>query len=164
MRAVVCLLVGMIVVTCVLSQAAGGDKAVNRYRIDANREKYPQGEPQQALTSVVKALEAGQYEYLLAHLADPTFVDKRVEEYKAQIKQKLGDDAKTLLAFDRLANETRDHFKDDPGALKELQLFAKSGEWDSKEATAEAQLKSIPGRRVFLKKMDNRWYLEDRQK
>jgi hypothetical protein len=164
MRGVAGFLVVLMLIGGALGQGAGGDKPVIRYRIDANFEKYPQNEPRQALASVVKALEAGQYEYLLAHLADPAFVDKRVEEYKAQIKQKLAEDGKTLLAFDRLANETREHFKEDPGTVRELLLFAKSGDWETKDANAEARVKTIPARRVFMKKIDNRWYLEDRQK
>jgi hypothetical protein len=69
-----------------------------------------------------------------------------------------------LLAFDRLVAETAEHFKADPIAVKELQQFARSAEWETKDGTAEAQVKSVPGRRVFMKKVQDRWYLEDRQK
>ena len=141
-----------------------GEKLVLRYRIPANYDKYPQDKPNVALASAVKAIELGQVDYLLAHLADPACVDKRVEQYRAQVKANVPAEGKTLLAFDRLVNETKDHFKADPGAVKELQQFARSATWDTKDNSAEAQLPSVPARRVFMKKIQQLWYLEDRQK
>jgi hypothetical protein len=162
--------VGLVMGGCLLASAwaAAGEPLVIRYRIPANYEKYPQDTPAKALASVVKAVELGQIEYLLAHLADPAFVDRRVDEYKAQhshlVKEKAREDGRILLAFERLTNETRDHFKGEPGLVKELQRFAQKGEWETKDGIAVAQLKSIPTRRVFMKEIQKRWYLEDRQR
>ena len=120
--------VGVVVVVTgligVWGSVEAGEKVVLRYRIPANYDKYPQDKPNVALASAVKAIELGQIDYLLAHLVDPAFVDKRVEEYRTQVKAAVSDDSKTLLAFDRLVNETKDHFKADPAAVKELQQFA----------------------------------------
>ena len=162
------IVVGMLVAVCLLvgvrESAGGGEKLVLRYRIPANYDKYPQNKPDIGLKSAVKAIELGQIDYLLAHLADPVFVDKRVQEYRAQIKEDIKDEGKTFLAFDRLVNETRDHFKADPGAVRELQQFARLGTWETRDNVAEAQLASVPARRVFMKKIEQLWYLEDRQK
>jgi hypothetical protein len=163
MRAVVGLLVGGIVVAALSGQAPGGDKVLVRYGVGASFDKFPQDKPKAALASAVKAIELGNIAYLLAHLADPAFVDKRIQEYKTQVNQNVKEAGKTLLAFDRLVMETKEHLKDDPTAVRELQLFAKQGIWDIKDGAAQASLKSIPARRVFLKKIENRWYLEDRQ-
>jgi hypothetical protein len=150
-------------VAALWAQAPGGDKAGVRYGYEANYARYPQDTPKAALASAVKAVEAGNVEYLLAHLADPAFVDKRVQQYKGLVGQNVPEAGKTLLAFERLVTETREHFKNDPAAVKDLQLFAKDGQWETKDGTAEARLKSVPARRVFMRKLNNRWYLEDRQ-
>jgi hypothetical protein len=163
MRGVGACLVGFIVATGLWGQAPGGDKPVVRFRIIADYDKYPQDKPNVALASVVKAIQLDRIDYLLAHLADPAFVDKRVQEYKAQVTQNLSDEGKTLLAFDRLVTETGAHFKADPTIVKDLQQFAKSAEWETKDSTAEAQWKGNPARRVFMKKINPKWYLEDRQ-
>jgi len=163
MRGVVGLLVGFVLIVSFWSGAAAGEKLVLRYRIPANYDKYPQDKPNVALVSAVKAIELGQIDYLLAHLADPAFVDKIVQEYRDKIKQDVKDEGKTLLAFDRLVNETKEHFKGDPGIVKELQQFAKSGVWETKENMAEATLPAVPARRVFMKKVQGQWYLEDRR-
>jgi hypothetical protein len=164
MRGFVSMLVGVCVAVGVWGQADAGEQLVLRYRIPANYDKYPQDKPNAALTSAVKAIELGQIDYLLAHLADPAFVDKRIQEYRAQVAQTVKDEGKTLLAFDRLVSETRDHFKGDPALVKELQQIAKAGSLETKDNSAEAQLATIPSRRVFVKKVQQLWYLEDRQR
>src|SRR5271167_1104851 len=106
MRGVVGVLIGVSVAVGVWGHATAGENLVLRYRIPANYEKYPQDKPNAALTSTVKAIELGQIDYLLAHLADPAFVDKRIQEYRAQVTQDVKEESKTLLAFDRLVSET----------------------------------------------------------
>ncbi|HEV3084092.1 MAG TPA: hypothetical protein VGY66_30190, partial [Gemmataceae bacterium] len=146
MRGFISVVVGISVAVGVWGQADAGEKLVLRYRIPANYDKYPQDKPNTALSSAVKAIELGQIDYLLAHLADPAFVDKRIQEYRAQVAQTVKDEGKTLLAFDRLVSETRDHFKGDPALVKELQQFARSGTWETKDNAAEAHLATIPSR------------------
>ncbi|HEV3448581.1 MAG TPA: hypothetical protein VG099_28345, partial [Gemmataceae bacterium] len=51
-----------------------------RYGVLLNQQNYPQEDPKQALASVVKAIDRQRIDYLLAHLADPDFVDERVKE------------------------------------------------------------------------------------
>lgn len=164
MRNVAGITVGVSVLLGLWGSVEAQEKLVIHYGVPANYDKFPQDNPKVALASAVKTIELGQIDYLLAHLADPTFVSKRVEEYRVQIRQDLKEDAKMLLAFDRLVQETRDHFKADPAAVKELQQFARSGEWETRDDSAEAKLASIPTRRVFMKKIQPLWYLEDRQK
>jgi hypothetical protein len=144
--------------------AEAQEKLIIRYGVPATYDKYPQDNPKGALASVVKAIELGQIDYLVAHLADPGFVDKRVGEFRSQVTEDLKEDAKTLLAFDRLVKETTEHFKADPAAVKELQQFARSGEWTVQNDAAEAKVASVPTRHVFMKKSQQLWYLEDRQK
>jgi hypothetical protein len=52
----------------------------DRYGVAANTEAYPQAAPKDALGSAVRVLEKGRYEYFVAHLLDPAFVDARVAD------------------------------------------------------------------------------------
>ena len=122
-----------------------------RYGIEANLRDYPQETPKETLASVLRAVERGRINYLLAHLADPEFVDKRVKEI-------YGGD------FEEMVRETTGKLSDNPAALKELQRFLKEGEWDGGETAASAKLKDVKDRQVFFRKIGRRWYLENRQK
>ena len=122
-----------------------------RYGVLLNQQNYPQEDPKQALASVVKAIDRQRIDYLLAHLADPDFVDERVKEV-------YGGN------FDELVKETTAKLKDNPAEAKLLERFLKEGEWDAKENTATASLKDVKDRQVFMKKVGKSWYLENRQK
>jgi hypothetical protein len=163
MRGVIGILVLVSLGAAAWSQGDSGEP-VQRFGIPANPDKYPQNKPDVALSSAVKAVELGKIDYLLAHLVDPVFVDKHVQEYRGQINRDLKEQARTLLAFERFVDETRDHFRSDPGILKELSQFARAGKWDVKDSSAEATVASIPGRHVFMKKFQQGWVLENRQK
>ena len=90
------------------------DKVIKRFNIIADLTKYPQDTPEKALGSVVNALGNREVDYLLAHLAEPKFIDFRVATLAKEIAAKVNDENKLLLAFDRLLKETQEHFTDDP--------------------------------------------------
>ena len=116
----------------------------------------------EALQSAVKALEGKRVNYLVAQIADPAYVDNSIAEYK-KFFQKGPEAGKTFLAFDRLVREVTTYYTEDPELLNELRRFAKDGEWDAKEDKASATVKALPGRQVFMKKLEGRWFLENRQ-
>jgi hypothetical protein len=150
-----------IVLTSLAGQE-GDDRLARRHGFDVNENRYSQKTPEEALKSVILAIDSKKIDYLVAHLADPNFVDTRVKEYA---KSQTGDDdARTFRAFARLVQETTDHFLEDPLLIKELKLFAKEGEWKADDASATASVKTLPDRRVFMRKVQNRWFLENRQK
>jgi hypothetical protein len=126
------------------------EKSARRYLIDPNLEGYPQDLPKTALESVLKAIEAKKVDYLLAQLADPAFVDNRVRLYDGN--------------FDDLVKETSRHFANDPTLVKSLKQLAKEGEWETADMSASVFLKANKDKRVFMKKIGTRWYLENRQK
>jgi hypothetical protein len=144
------------------ASAQDQDKLAKRYGFDVNLTFYPQKTPQEAILSVVKAAQNKRIDYLLAHLADPRFVDDTVAEYKNSVLKGSGQ-VKTFLAFDRLVTETRDYFLEDPTLLKGLRLFGKEAEFDATETQATGTLKTIQGRKVFLRKLGDRWFLENKQ-
>jgi hypothetical protein len=134
----------------VLAQAPK-DTPPRRYGIEANLRDYPQETPKETLASVLTAIERGRINYLLAHLADPAFVDNRV-------KVIYGGD------FEELVRETTNKLADNPNSTKELQRFLKEGEWEAGDTSASVKLKDIKDRQVFFRKIGKRWYLENRQK
>jgi hypothetical protein len=161
-----------------------------RYNIDYNPISYPHKTPQEALKAIVKALDAGAYEYMLAHLVDPKFVDTRVAEYFTMMfpKELLRKEDETIaltedlltrkrleigrerrllqrqvLSFGRLVSETKKHFSEDPVLLGELRLMARDGEWDADETKGTCSLKGITPRKAFFKAREGRWFMEERQ-
>lgn len=134
-----------------VSAQAPNEVPPRRYGIEANVRDYPQESPKETLGSVLRAIERGRINYLLAHLADPAFVDKRVQ-------QVYGGD------FEELVRETSRKLADNPAAAKELGRFLKEGEWEGGDTTATVKLKDVKDRQVFFRKIGRRWFLENRQK
>lgn len=140
----------LVALVCLSGAPAQENKSAKRYGVDPELDFFPQDSPKSALESVLKAIERKRIAYLLAQLADPNFVDERVKSYNGN--------------FDELVNETTKKLKDDPAALKELHRFLKEGEWEGGDGTASAKLKDVKDRRVFMRKIGDRWYLENRMK
>src|SRR3954452_20231951 len=172
---------GLIVVAAGLS-AQEPAKLSTRYNIEFNPINYPQKTPQDAMKSIAKALESGRLDYLLAHLADPKFVDPRVNEYlglvvskeelqreeddiaresepkkrKAKVLEKeRKDQARVVVAFNRLVVETRKHLDEDPVLLKEIRKIIKSGEWKIDDKKAIGTLKNVTPRRLVFRKRED---------
>jgi hypothetical protein len=136
-----------------LANASGlcGEPApAQRQGIDPDLKTFPQGTPQEALASVLKAIEGKRVDYLLAHLADPEWVDQRLKDTGGKLNE--------------LRQETTRRLVDDPGAAKQLQRLLKEGEWDLEETDASVHLKEATDRWVFLHKSNGRWFLENRWK
>lgn len=119
-----------------------------RYGVNADLRRYPQATPKETFASVLQAIDQKRYDYLLAHLVDPAFVDERVK--------KLG-------GFDELVGEMRTKLNDNPDAVKELRRFLKQGEWETNEDKASAFLKDVKDRRVYFRKIETRWFMENKQ-
>ena len=151
MRKALALLALLIVPLALQAQQDQDATPLKRYGVILNQESYPQGDYKQALASVIKAIDKRRFDYLLAHLADPDFVDQRVKEDHG------GN-------FDELVRETTTKFADNPAQAKELERFFKEGEWEAKDNTATARLKDIKERQVFMKKIGKSWYLENKSK
>jgi ABC-type amino acid transport substrate-binding protein len=134
----------------VVAQEDAGARPAMRYGLNAHLREFPQGSPKETLSSVIQALQKGRVDYLLAQLTDPEFVDDRV-------KQAYGG------KFEDLESESRAKAGDNPAVIKELNRFLKEGEWQVAETTASAQLKDVASSKVYLKKIGDRWFFENRQ-
>jgi hypothetical protein len=124
------------------------EKIPVRYGIEADPDRYPQKTAKDALRSVLKAIESRRVEYLLAHLAEPAFVDQRVKDLGGRFEVMVQETAKKLDA--------------DPESLRELRRILSDGEWQEQGDIASAKVADVRGKMVFLKRIGNRWFLENR--
>ncbi len=123
---------------------AGLAAAAARHGVEADRKTYPQATAKEALASALKAMDLKRFDYLLAHLSDPDWVDGRVAAYGG--------------GFPELVKETA--AKLDPGAVKQLQRFAREGEFETLDTTVVVRHKDVKDRVVRLRKVDGRWFLQ----
>lgn len=165
MRAMTAITLVLVYLAGAHGQAGDKGKNVKRFGIVLDAKKYPQATPKETLDSVVKAISDNRVDYMLAHLADPDFVDRRVELYEKDLDASQKGEARKLVAFDRLVKETTEKFLEDPSKLKDLKRFQEKGTWEEQEKTAVASLENLKARRVFMKRLvDERWTLENREK
>ena len=62
------------------SAALADDAPAKRFGVEPDLKTFPQATPKETLASVLKAIEGKRADYIVAHLADPEFVDRRVKE------------------------------------------------------------------------------------
>jgi HEAT repeat protein len=135
----------------VMTSMPGQEKKPDtRFGVDANGDQFPQKTAKETLDSVIKAIQLKRVDYLLAQLTDPAFVDQRVKEVHGG-------------KFDEMVRETTTKLIDDPDTVPLLRRFAKDGEWENGEEVASVKLKDITDR-VFFKKINDRWFLENSKK
>jgi hypothetical protein len=137
-------------------------KAPPRFGFELDEVVYPQQSPAAAMKSVVTAFDRKRVDYLLAQIADPAYVDFWVDRYKVDFP-KGKEEGKRLLAFDRLVRETNDYFQNDPLLVKELRIFAKEAKWADEGDVSVGTTEKIPARKVFFRKIGDRWFLENKQ-
>ena len=139
MRMEMALLTVMVVTASACGQDAKNAKLAKRHDIEVDTVTYPQATPKESLASVLKAIEAGKFNYLLAQLSEPDWVDRRVKEVH------------------------HGKFANDRTAIKDLRRFLQEGTWETTDTTATAQLKDVKNRRVYMRRLEGRWFLEDRK-
>jgi len=131
-----------------LAAAAWADTPAERHGIAADLKAYPQASPKETLASVLKAADAKRYDYLLAQLADPDWVDARIKTAADGFKELVQETASRL----------------DPPRVKLLRRFLEEGEVETLDSTAVFRLKDVKDRAVRLHKQNNRWYLRQSNK
>jgi hypothetical protein len=130
--------------------AAGSDakdarKLDKRYGLAADLKAYPQGTPKEALASALKAIEKKRVDYLVAHLADPAFIDDRVTRvYGGHFDEQVEDTTARL----------------DPATVKQLRALLKDGTWDIGKREVSVRCKAVKGRCLRLRAVGGRWFLE----
>lgn len=75
----------------------------------------------------------------------------------------LARDRAVRLAFDQLVRDLEDKLRDDTEGLKDLRRIARDGVFADAETTSKAEHPTVKGRAVYLKKVGERWFVENRQ-
>jgi hypothetical protein len=131
-------------VVFVSAAALAADAPAKRFGVEADLKTFPQATPEESLASVLKAIGGKRADYIVAHLADPQFVDRRVKE----------------TSYDEMLAETTAKLVDDPGAAKQLRAFLEKGTWKKEDATATVGLKEGTDRTASFVQSDGRWFLK----
>ena len=147
MRNAIAVLLGLLGLSSFLAQAAVKNTTDQAYGIVSDHKTYPQSTPQETLASVIKAIEAKRVNYLLAHLADSDFVERRLKSNGGRFKD--------------LVQEATDKLSNDPGVLKQLRRFLKEGTWTSDKAAASVQLKDVKDRSITFRKIKDHWFMRN---
>lgn len=130
--------------------AGGQDTPAKRFEIAADLKAFPQTTAKEALASVLKAIEAKRVDYILAQLADPEWVDRRVQANGG--------------SFAALVEESTAKLVGDPAMKKRLRKYLDDGQWETVGAAASVHLKDVDDQAVYLRNVGGRWYLENRKK
>jgi hypothetical protein len=120
------------------------DAPMTRHGVQPDLKSFPQATPKEALASVIKAADLKRHDYLLAQLADPDWVDARVEVLADGFKDALKEVS----------------VKFDPPAIKQLKRLLDEGEVETLDTSAVVRHKEVSDRVVRLRKINKRWYLQ----
>jgi hypothetical protein len=120
-----------------------------RHGVDLDLKTYPQTAPKDVLGSLLKAVDAKRVDYVLAQLADPEWVDRRVKE--------------TSGGFAALVEECTARLVGNEAVVRRLKKMLAAGEWKIDTAAASVRLKETDDGVLFFRKMSGRWYVENRK-
>ena len=118
-------------------------------------ERAKQVEP--AVESELKTLRDFQKQNL-----DKVPVEARVPDDMAKLRAMIDDQARTR-AFRQLVRDLQEKLTDDPEVMKDLRRFYRTGTVSDAGTTAKVALPEIKDRAVYLKKVGERWFVENRQ-
>ena len=155
-----------------------------RFDVIYNPDLYKQDTPQAALKSILEAISRDRYDYALAHMIDPAYVDARLATtqsyYERVAVEQIGSTAAgqvlrdaalqartrelaTRMNFRNLADQMRHKIADEPDSLQDLKRIARDGLFQSSGDDATATLKDVKDRALYFKKVGGRWFLENRK-
>ncbi len=122
---------------------------ITRYGLARDEITFPQNSPENLRKSISKAISLDKIEYLLAHLVDPDFIDKEVQQvYEGDFKKQV--------------QETKNKFKNK--VLKEqLELLLKDGIIITSEKNANLKDTSLKDISIYMKLQDARWFMENKK-
>jgi hypothetical protein len=121
-----------------------------RFDITANFQLYPQATPKELMGTLMKTIQKERFDYLVAHLMEPTFVDNR-----------LATDRITPSQFSKVIQAK---FKDQPELLRDLLKLLNEGEVEDSGDRAIVKHKDVKNHQVYLKKIEDRWFIENKIK
>jgi hypothetical protein len=171
-----------------------------RYGVVYKGKIFVQSSPKEALGSLIEAADKGHYNYIVAHLLEPAYIDARIADRAKQFepsveanlaalrdfqqrnldkvpresrvpteadkfRERVIADSKTA-GFKQLVKDVQEKFTEDPETLRAMRAFRSGGMFPDEKAagdTARISIPEIKDRFLFLKKVNDRWYIENRQ-
>jgi hypothetical protein len=138
----------MLVIACAattpaLAQGNAAGASGTQYGINPDSKRFPQSEPKQAITSVIKAVEAGDVAYLLAHLIWP-----------AEVDQKFEGNRERLVALASKATPAKNR-----KLVAAMIRHTTEGTWTISPRTARSHVEGLPD--ITLSRLGNRWFMHN---
>ena len=124
-------------------------KEIGRFGIALDEASFPQNSPENLRKSLLKALDLDKIEYLLAHLADPLFIDKNIKEVHEG-------------SFAKQVAETREKLK--KGLKSPLESLLKDGKLEVTAKSASLKDSTLKDFALSMKLENNKWYMENNKK
>lgn len=147
-------------------------------------ELYPQDSPKNALYSVLRAMDKDRYDYLVAHLLEPGYVNEQLAIgyplFEKQAREIVEKEQLARKGFDRefivnrirdLANQKnvdnlvqriRTKIDNDPEVLRDFKRMLREGSFEDAGETSVGKLKDAKDRALYFKRVGDRWYVENK--
>jgi hypothetical protein len=164
--------------------AVAQPKEERRFGLRYTPELYIQASPKQTLAAVVRSFDKDRYDYLVAFLLEPGFVEDQLrasyptyEKLAAEQVAKEGLDKKGFdpdyirkrkreLAengnFENLVRRVRKKLEDDPESVKEIRKIFREGTFQDGGETSVAKHADVKDRAIYFRRISDRWYLENK--
>jgi hypothetical protein len=159
-------------------------KEERRFGLRYTPELYAQTTPKQTLAAVLRAFEKDRYDYLVAFLLDPAFVEDQLQasyprfeklaatQVAGERLEKKGFDRDyiririkelaTAANFDYLVGRVRTKLENDPDSLRDIRKIFREGAFQDGVENSTAKHKDVKDRALFFRRIEDRWYLENK--
>lgn len=134
----------------VLNGSVFAQTAPVRHGIKQDLKTFPQDTPLAVKGSILKALETENFEYLIAHLIDPEFIDQRIaKSFEGKLENQVRETKGKLVGTD-LGNQ--------------LRMILKEGELTIKDTEAVLIHPKL-GNTLMVRfvKIEDLWYMDNRK-
>jgi hypothetical protein len=176
--------IGLLLMLAASPSAQGQIEPDRRFGLKQTLEIYQQDSPRKTLASLTRALDKGRYDYIVAFLIDPAFIDEQIRQVyptfetraRAQVQKEAeagkGYDREftanrikelaTQASFNHIVARVREHFDNDPENVKALRRMVNAGEFNEGADVTSVKLNDVKDKTLFIRKAGDRWYLENR--
>jgi hypothetical protein len=155
-------------VVAINASAQEKPKPVPRFGVAAEPEVFPQDAPKPLLSSIQKALERKRIDYLIAHLLDPTFSERKIDEYYRQRFGRSRDedaelsreqrDQRERAALELFVAEVSQHMAAEQKQTLTFLRLLKDGMVEESGTMATVRLPNSP-LTLGLRLIDGKWYM-----
>ncbi len=140
-----------------------------RFGIPADPEMYPQTSPKQLLASLQKAFDRKRVDYILAHLLDPPFADRKIDQYyqlrfgksrneeRELTREQL--DAREKQALELFVAEVNEHFSTESKQAVIFFRLLKDGNVEQSGTMATVTHPSAGRLVLTLRSYEGRWFM-----